>query len=499
MAGDVDELVDPLAGEILRLTTTRTRDIAHYRSLTVWPRCSTPKPYPDPSLTLATFETPRAIAHTTLLTSYDPPPSASDPSSDDGWFGDRGQISATDQSLEPSPGRAGASAGASAGGGRRVLQSVALVVVLGAMVGAVVAVWGFWRFNEIAFVDVPGVEPPADGGAVNWLLVGTDGREGIDPDSPNADAFLGEQIVGKRTDTIMVVRIDAAADSVDLLSVPRDLWVPIAGRADSGRINGAYNGENGRQRLVATLSGALDLEIHHYAEINFVGFAEIVDALEGVPLWFEHPARDIGSGLDIAEAGCHSLDGTQALAYARSRSFEELIDGQWRLDPTADLGRTGRQRHFLSGVITTATGRIGVSQLGTVDEVLAVGGRNLLIEDGATVADMVSLARTFSGLDPERIFGHSLPVRDTETASGAQVLELIEGEAQAVLEIFRDGRPPASPVVDGLNDPASPTADDQGDDSTNTAEPDGNAAASNPGYGSFGFTASPTPDGTACQ
>ncbi len=378
-------------------------------------------------------------------------------------------------------------------------MSATVVVLLGAIVAAAFTIWGLRRFNEITFVDVPGVEPPADGGAVNWLLIGTDGREGIDPNDPNAGAFLGEQVVGKRTDTMMLVRVDPGANSVDLLSVPRDLWVPIAGSGESGRINGAYNGDDGRQRLVATISDVLQVDVHHYAEVNFVGFSEIVDSLDGVPLWFEHPARDIGSGLNIVESGCHILDGTQALAFVRARTFEERIDGEWRLEPSADLGRTTRQRDFLARVIDAATDKIGVTQLGTVNEMLSVGGKNLLIEDGATVSDMVSLARIFTSLEADRIFDHSLPVEDFRTGGGAQVLRLKEAEAREVLELFRDGRPPAAPVLDGLE------ADGGGGpvvaltESTFAGSATGASNDPVPGYGTFGFTPSSSAVGTPCE
>jgi len=386
------------------------------------------------------------------------------------------------------------------------MLTLAIVGLVGAIIAAVLALWGLQRFNDIAFVDVPGVEPPAEDGPTNWLLIGTDGREGIDPDAPDAGAFLGEQVVGKRTDTIMLARVDPDIRHVDLLSVPRDLWVPIAGRDGNGRVNGAYNGDDGRQRLVATLAGALDIEIHHYVEVNFVGFAEIVDTLEGVPIWFEHPARDSGSGLDIAERGCHILDGSQALAYARGRTYEELKNGEWQLEPTGDLGRTARQRYFLSRLVDTATDKIGVSQLGKVDEMLSVGGENLIIEDGVTVGDMVSLARIFTSLEPDGIEGHSLPVEDHRTAGGAQVLRLREVEAEPVLELFRDGRAPAAPFTDGLQQQDGSDIEIQVDEwpAGGDTDPNFNGSATQSvsdtdiGYGRFGFTPSSVVDGTPC-
>lgn len=379
-----------------------------------------------------------------------------------------------------------------------------MLALIGGIVAASLTLWGLRRFNDIAFVDVPGVEPPAEDGPTNWLLIGTDGREGIDPNDPNAGAFLGEQVVGKRTDTIMLVRVDPTTQTVDLLSIPRDLWLPIAGRDGNGRVNGAYNGDDGRQRLVATLAGALKIDIHHYAEVNFVGFSEIVDSLDGVPIWFEHPARDVGSGLDIVETGCHILDGSQALAFARARTFEELKDGEWQLEPTGDLGRTTRQRYFLSRVIDTATDKIGVSQLGKVNEILAVGGKNLVVEDGVTVTDMVGLARVFTSLEPDSIAGHSLPVSDYRTSGGAQVLQLQESEAQAVLELFRDGTPPAAPVTEGLDESGVGIETDEWPEGAAGAVPgfQGSAMQSvsetETGYGRFGFTPATTVAGTPC-
>ncbi|MGI9596545.1 MAG: LCP family protein [Acidimicrobiales bacterium] len=415
-----------------------------------------------------------------------PPPSPNDHSESDDRFG-----------LDDAP------IGTRGRGRRFLVRSAVLIVLSGVVVAAAIVAWGLRRIGEITYVDVHGVEPTAGGSANNWLLIGTDGREGIDPNSPDAAAFLGEQVVGKRTDTIMLVRVDGDARSIDLLSIPRDLWVPIAGREGDGRINGAYNGVDGRQRLVATLSEALDVEINHYAEVNFVGFREIVDALEGVPLWFEYPARDVGSGLHIAEPGCHILDGSQALAYARSRTFEELVDGGWRLDPTGDLGRTTRQRTFLSRIIDTATGKLDVTELGTVDEVLAVGGRNLVVEDGASVADLLSLARTFASVGGDRIVGHSLPVEDHRTSGGAQVLRLQEAAAQPVLEVFRTGIAPSGPELEAAGQEQTGGSEQPGgtEPSSSNPEPGPVVMVDDPdgGYGRFGFVAASTPEGTPCR
>ena len=79
---------------------------------------------------------------------------------------------------------------------------------------------------------------------------------------------------------------------------------------------------------MATINDALDLPIHHYIELDFQGFRDLVGAIGGVPVFFPEPVRDRHSGLNVPEAGCVTLDPVQALAYARSRAYEVQRDGE---------------------------------------------------------------------------------------------------------------------------------------------------------------------------
>lgn len=316
-----------------------------------------------------------------------------------------------------------------------------MTAVIGALVLLVLAAgfvaWEVRRFAAIPRVEVASVSPATDGQVANWLLVGTDSREGIDPTAPDAGAFLGEPVSGTRTDTILVARADGGAGTVDLLSVPRDLWVPIAGAGTSGRVNGAFNGDGGPERLAATVEAALGIDLHHYVEIDFVGFRDVVDALGGISVTFDHPTRDVMSGLAIDSAGTHHLDGGQALALARSRTYEELIDGGWRVDPTGDLGRTERQRLLLAQIIEAAGNAVGPTGLLTADRVLAAGASSLVIDSRTDLGAVLGLVRTTAGVGAAGVTSHALPVVDHRTSGGAQVLLLQDGEAQAVLGRFR--------------------------------------------------------------
>ncbi|MEM7341626.1 MAG: LCP family protein [Actinomycetota bacterium] len=362
----------------------------------------------------------------------------------------------------------------------RIVIGVAAMLILGLMMSAATLTWGLRRYQDIAFVPVPEANPAPAGSAENWLLVGSDSRAGIDPDDPNAGAFLAEAVEGTRTDTIIVARVDGAGRRVDLMSLPRDLWVPIAGGPTEGRINSAFNHTDGANRLVITVEDYLDIEINHYAEVDFVGFQSVIDALGGVPMWFDGPVRDANSGLDVGEAGCRTLTGSEALAFARSRKLEYHDGSSWRRDPTGDLGRTARQQHLLTQLAGHASATIDLTDLGTIDRVLRAGGSSLVVDDGVGASDLIGLARVLAGIGADGVVRHGLPVSPFRTSGGAEVLAGDLAAAQPTLEIFRglgvllpqpseaaaadtsgdgtsgDGTDPTTPGTDGVSDPAGP-------------------------------------------
>jgi LCP family protein required for cell wall assembly len=171
-------------------------------------------------------------------------------------------------------------------------------------------------------------------GDLTFLVVGSDSREGLD-DLTNFGVAGGE-----RSDVIMLVRLDNEGQA-QMLSIPRDLWVDIPGNGKN-KINSAYS-FGGPQLLIQTLKQELGVEINHYVEIDFVGFMELIDEVGGIDIFFPNPARDESSGLEV-EAGMQRLDGKQALAYARSRKYQELQDGKWVGVDANDIGRTTRQQ-----------------------------------------------------------------------------------------------------------------------------------------------------------
>ena len=100
------------------------------------------------------------------------------------------------------------------------------------------------------------------------------------------------------------------------------------------------------------MTGSLGIPVHRYMEVDFVSFAGLVDGLGGVTVDFENPAFDPKSGLNVTQSGPVELDGDQALAYVRSRTYTEVINGEQQVEPTGDLGRIERQQKFLRAVFS---------------------------------------------------------------------------------------------------------------------------------------------------
>lgn len=178
---------------------------------------------------------------------------------------------------------------------------------------------------------------PGIGRGTNWLLVGSDSREGLTVEQQK-DLATGGDIGSGRTDTILLVHMPGLGSSTraTVVSIPRDSYVPIPGHGRD-KINTAF-AMGGAPLLTQTVEQATGLRLDHYAEIGFGGFAGLVDALGGVTLCLPKPISDPLAGIDLP-AGCQKLDGRNALGYVRTRDT-----------PRADLDRMVNQRQFMSAL-----------------------------------------------------------------------------------------------------------------------------------------------------
>lgn len=298
-----------------------------------------------------------------------------------------------------------------------VLLSLALLIGLPfSIIGF--SSWSAWRGVER--VELRSVLQGSQTGT-NYLVVGTDSREGVDPNLPHLGAFSGA-----RTDTIAVLRVEG--DTVSLLAIPRDLYVPLA-TGTTNRINAAF-AFGGPAALVATVQRQLRIGIDHYLQIDLAGFLGLVDALGGVTIHFPHPAFDEKSGLAVEMAGPIELNGPEALAYVRSRRYTERIDGILVTDPTSDLGRVQRQQRFLAAVMSElGATRNPFTLIGAMEAV----GNHVVVNEGLGLIEAARLGLTLRGADP---LSATIPTDRFITSFGADVL-VLNGESDAVLAAFR--------------------------------------------------------------
>jgi LCP family protein required for cell wall assembly len=201
----------------------------------------------------------------------------------------------------------------------------------------------FHAWSGVHRIDAsPAGERPAPSKGHDYVLVGSDSREGLTPAQQRAlHTGSTKSASGKRTDSIIIVHVPSGDGKPALISLPRDSYLPIPGHGHN-RINAAYT-LGGPNLLVQTIEQTTGLRIDGYVEIGFGGFASVVDSLGGVEICVARNMDDKKAGINL-KAGCQALNGPKALGYVRARYS----------DPLGDLGRAQRQRQFLGAIMKEA-------------------------------------------------------------------------------------------------------------------------------------------------
>ena len=307
--------------------------------------------------------------------------------------------------------------------------------LLGLAVVVVFAGYAFLQYTEgkidrIAASELTSLQPVAvSGEPINILLVGVDDRSGIPDDW---DDTFGE-FAGRRTDVLMIAHI-VPGGSIQMLSIPRDWKSSIPGHG-TNRINAAYV-VGGPDLLVETIQSETGIPINHYVEIDFGGVGKVVDSLGGVTLDFTYPGRDLTSGFEI-DAGRHTLDGEQAVAYARSRKYQELRNGQWEAAGGGDIARTGRQQQVLIALFGQVT---SPSSAFNLTSFLPTFADQITADEGLTLGRMADLGRAALSLDTRDIDAATLPVRNSSGDDGRSYVVPVEA-TQSFIDAFMAGTP----------------------------------------------------------
>jgi LCP family protein required for cell wall assembly len=304
------------------------------------------------------------------------------------------------------------------------------------MVLVVFAGYGFLTYTEgkidrIEASELTSLNTVAAGSddIVNVLVVGVDDRSTLPDDWE--DKF-GE-FAGRRTDVMILAHL-VPGESIQMLSIPRDLKADIPGHG-TNRINASYV-LGGPDLLVQTIQSETGIPIHHYVEIDFAGVGAVVDSLGGVTLDFSFPGRDTKSGF-TTDAGRHTLNGEQAVAYARSRHYQILKDGKWTSTSGGDISRTGRQQELLIAMFGQVT---SPSSAFNLPKFLPTFADQITADEGLSLALMADLGRDALTLKSKNIDNITLPVKNSMGSDGRAYVVPIDA-AQGVINAFLAGEP----------------------------------------------------------
>ena len=311
-----------------------------------------------------------------------------------------------------------------------------VLFVLSTMVLAVLGAYGFLLYTEgkidrIAAEDLTSLETvaPSSGAPVNILLVGVDDRSTVPDDWDDHFGVLA----GRRTDVIMVAHL-VPGQSIQMLSIPRDWRAEIPGHG-TNRINASYV-LGGPDLLVQTVQSETGIPVHHYMEIDFAGVGAVVDSLGGVTLDFTYPGRDLKSGFAI-DAGRHTLNGEQAVAYARSRTYQELRNGEWQGAGGGDISRTGRQQQILIAMFDQVTSPSSAFNLAGF---LPTFADQITADEGLTLGRMADLGKDALTLPSRQIDSATLPVKNSKGSDGRAYVVPVDS-TQSYIDAFIAGNP----------------------------------------------------------
>jgi LCP family protein required for cell wall assembly len=297
---------------------------------------------------------------------------------------------------------------------RRILLSVTAIIVL--VAGATVG-YGWYLNHQIHRIKVKGLSASllngADANTENILMVGSTTRCGL-AQQDAAYGLCSQGVTGVNSDVVMILHLNPANRTVSILSIPRDLFIPNARTTGANKIDAALY--QGPTQLVAAIQEDFGIPIQHYVELNFDTFANVVDALGGINMYFPEPVYDAYSGLNVPAAGCVHLDGLHALQVVRARHLQYKAPGVTSADPStwpaenqSDLARIRRDHEFLQ-VLAAAVAKNGLTNPITDFHLVSGVAPQLSVDQQFSQSDMVSLISNFHSVNANSAPQLTLPV-----------------------------------------------------------------------------------------
>jgi LCP family protein required for cell wall assembly len=296
----------------------------------------------------------------------------------------------------------------------RIITSLSLGVVILAT-----ATWvGLGQISgQISRISVFGDlenRPEKVNSALNYLVVGSDNREGLTKEQIRELRVGGVDVAaGGRSDTMLLVHISKARDAAFIVSLPRDTLVTIPAHLSTdgksqipdrpGKLNAAF-AFGGAPLLIETIELMTELKIDHYVEVSFAGFVGVVDALGGIKVCSKVDIDDPKSHL-VMKAGYHLLDGVESLKFVRTRDF----------DGRGDIGRMERQQQFVSAIIRKATSSGTLLNPIKLANFYQATISTVKMDEGVTKNDLLTLGKQLSNLSSGSVRTLTVPLA---TANG---------------------------------------------------------------------------------
>lgn len=240
--------------------------------------------------------------------------------------------------------------------------------------------------------------------ALNFVLLGSDSR---DPDDSQAG----------RSDSIMVVHLNAAHDQAYIVSFPRDMWVEIPGHG-KGKINAAF-AYGGTPLLVQTLEGLLGARMDHVVMVDFEGFIGLTEALGGVTVY--NKTAFSSEGFDFPK-GEITISGEQALAFVRERKSL----------PNGDLDRAENQRNVIKAIVTKGLSPDILTKPAAFTAFLAGVAQHVTVDSTLSDQSIRDLALSLR-LTPSDIHLLQAPVAGFGTSPDGQSIDIVDEAGLAAL------------------------------------------------------------------
>lgn len=305
--------------------------------------------------------------------------------------------------------------------GKRIGIGLLVVVVL---LGALVFYFDS-MLQRTAALEFTG--QASDSAGSNWLLVGSDSREGLD--EAQREELAAGDAGGRRTDSMMLVHIPSGGGQPALISLPRDSYVAIPGHGKT-KLNSAFS-FGGPQLLAQTVEQNTGVHIDHYAEIGFGGFADLVDAVGGVDICLDKPMDDNMANVHLP-AGCQELDGPQALGFVRARYS---LDG-------GDLERAENQRKLLGALVDKGTSPATLINPFRLFPLASGASKTFLVNDNDHIWHLMSLALAMGDVSGGQGVTTQVPFgRFGEDSDGGSVIVWDKEKAGQMFEAINNDQP----------------------------------------------------------